>query len=156
VSGATVTFNPAATLTSLGTTLTITNGTVNFNSGEALSVASYSHSGGTLAGSDNLAITSGGTWSGGTMSGSGTTTVNSGATLALNTATLTLSRTLTNQGTVNHTVNASNGGTVTFQGGTINNAGAYNLTTAGGSPMQNTSGTNLFANSGTFSISVSA
>jgi hypothetical protein len=85
VSGGTVDFNPAATVTNIGGALTISGGTGNFNSGEALSVTTLTQSGGTLSGSDDLTVTGSMTWTstaaGSTQSGSGTTTIVSAASL---------------------------------------------------------------------------
>src|SRR5205823_3084841 len=104
----TVTFSAASTLSSLGPTLTVSSGAVNFNSGEAISVATINFSTGTIQGSDNITVPSGGSfnWSGaGTLGGSGTFTVAAGASGALtNNATQTLSgRTLVDAGTITQT-----------------------------------------------------
>src|SRR5262249_5948519 len=53
-SGGTTTFDPVSTLLGFGNSLTVSGGSTTFNSGESLSVASYSDTGGSLLGSDDL------------------------------------------------------------------------------------------------------
>jgi hypothetical protein len=73
-SGATVTFNPAATVEAVGETWTVMAGTVTFNSSQPLTPLIINFTGGTLTGSE--AINDGDLfWSGGSMTGSGITTV---------------------------------------------------------------------------------
>ncbi|MGF1525007.1 MAG: beta strand repeat-containing protein, partial [Leptolyngbyaceae cyanobacterium] len=53
--------------------LTITGGTVNFSTGNLLTADTFTQSGGTLTGSDDITVAGAATWSGGTHAGSGTT-----------------------------------------------------------------------------------
>lgn len=78
VTGGTATFNPEATLNSLGTHLGLTGGTLNLDSGEPINLSALFMSAGTLQGSDTLTVSTSAAWSGGTMGGSGTTNANSG------------------------------------------------------------------------------
>ncbi len=94
-SGATVTFNPAATLSAVGSTLTGSSGIVTLNSGEALTVTSLVLTGGTLTGSDNLTVTGPLTWRGGTLSGTGATTADEYSSLSG--SSMTLGRTFNNR-----------------------------------------------------------
>ena len=71
--GAALTMNPTAILTSLGTNVSVSGGTVTLNSGEALSATTLSLTGGTLGGTDTLTLSGATMWSGGTMTGAGTT-----------------------------------------------------------------------------------
>src|SRR5262249_35055717 len=80
VSNGTVTFEPSATLTSLGQLLTVSGGTAMFPAGTALSLPALTITGGTLTSGD-LTVTGLLTWSGGTISGAGTTTAQGGLTL---------------------------------------------------------------------------
>ena len=68
-------FNPASTVTNVGD-LAISGGTLNFSSGDTITVPSYTQSSGTLTGSDPLIVSGATIWSGGTMTGSGQTTAN--------------------------------------------------------------------------------
>ena len=72
---ATARFNPAATLNSLGTDVTLTNGVLDLNSGEAVALATLSLTtvGASLRGSDTVTVTNPINWISGDMRGSGTT-----------------------------------------------------------------------------------
>ncbi|HET8945508.1 MAG TPA: hypothetical protein VFQ07_00860, partial [Candidatus Polarisedimenticolia bacterium] len=71
--GSTVNINPSATVTSLGTTLAVSNGTLNLSSGEPIGITTLTMSGGVLGGADTVTVSGPSTWSGGTMQGAGTT-----------------------------------------------------------------------------------
>ena len=73
-------FNAAANLVSLGSNLSIGNGTFDLNSGEAVNLTSLSltASGATLRGSDTVSVTNQIVWTAGSMTGSGTTNANAG------------------------------------------------------------------------------
>ena len=73
VSGGVNTFNPASTVSSVGNSLAISVGTVNFNSGETIAPVTLSLTSGTLGGTDTVTVSGLATWSGGTMTGGGTT-----------------------------------------------------------------------------------
>ena len=79
--GGIVDFNPSATLTSLGSALSISGGEANFSSGEDLAVASFALTGGRLAGDADVTVSGPLDWSGGAMAGGGTTRVNGPSTL---------------------------------------------------------------------------
>lgn len=77
VVGGMTTIHADATVDNVGA-LVISGGTVDFSSGDAVEVTSYTHSGGTLTGSDTVLVSGLLTWTGGTMSGSGTTIASGG------------------------------------------------------------------------------
>jgi hypothetical protein len=80
---------------------TVDGGTVSFNSSVPVTSTNVTQSGGTLAGSGSLVVTSAYDWTAGTMGGSGVTTIASGATLTIHgTGYKSLSgRTIENDGT---------------------------------------------------------
>jgi putative metal-binding protein/thrombospondin type 3 repeat protein len=127
-SGVAVNFNPAATLTSLGTTLalTVASATANFNSGEAINITTLNHTTGTIGGSDVITVSGASSWGGGTMTGSGTTTFNGALSLNGTTARdITGGRTLNTNGTT--TWLASTGAVRTGQNSVINNNGTWDI-----------------------------
>src|SRR5262249_17365284 len=63
------------------TTLTLSGGTANFSSGAAIHTATLTQSAGTLTGSDTVTVSGLTTWYGGTMSGTGVTTAQGGLQL---------------------------------------------------------------------------
>jgi hypothetical protein len=153
VGSGTVNFNAAATVTSLGTTLALTNGTLNLSSGEPVTVVNFNESGGTLAGSDIVTASGASTWSGGFMGGVGTTTYNGALSLLGTTKVLNGGRHLTTNGTTTWT---GTGDIQTCQSGlncVIVNAGTWDIqnnqaiNAAGG-------GTTAFVNSGTIKKTV--
>ena len=155
VNGATVGFASASTITSKGTAMTVTLGTLNLTSGEAIALTTLTLSGGILSGSDNVTVSGAMTWSGGTMSGSGTTTIASGGTLDLLGVVKTLDgRTLNNAGTA-----TVSGPAVTL---TMANGAIFNNQASGSFEVQNDStiaslGTgSTFNNQGTFSRTLSS
>ena len=102
-SGGAVTFPSGVTLTSLGSALTVSGGSIDLSSGLSLSVPSLTVSGGTLTGSDAITATTTLNWSGGTMSGAGATNLAASGTMITSaTGYITLDgRTFNNAGTVN-------------------------------------------------------
>ena len=108
----------------VGHTTLNSGSTANFNTSTPITSATVTHSGGTLAGSGNLIVTSGYNWTSGTMSGSGVTTIASGATLSI-----------------------SGSGYKSFSGRTIENNGEA---TWSGSGDINGSGGAVFNNNGAF------
>src|SRR5436309_6648307 len=94
-------FRSTGNVTSVGNTLMVTAGTANFNS-NAISVASFNLSGGTVSGSASLNVPSNGTlnWTNGILGGTGTTTVAAGATFTLAGGQPRLERTLNNRKSV--------------------------------------------------------
>jgi hypothetical protein len=93
--GATVTFTSAATLTSIGSSLSVSAGSVTFSRGEALHLTNLAISGGTVTGSDDIMVSGNFNWNGGTLSGAGTITANGFCYLE---GTTTLGRTFNNAG----------------------------------------------------------
>ncbi|HEV8199575.1 MAG TPA: MopE-related protein, partial [Candidatus Polarisedimenticolia bacterium] len=153
VGSGTVNFNAAATVTSLGTTLALTNGTLNLSSGESVTVVNFNESGGTLTGSDIVTASGASTWSGGFMGGVGTTTYNGALSLLGPTKVLNGGRHLTTNGTTTWT---GTGDIQTCQSGlacVIVNTGTWDIqnnqaiNAAGG-------GTTAFVNSGTIKKTV--
>ena len=144
--GVTVNFAAAANVLNIGSTLTLSRGTVNFNSGELLTPTTLNVTGGTLGGSDTVTVSGPMTWNNnGTLSGSGAVNANGG--LTINGAAFISGRTLNNGGTA-----VWSAGTIgTGNGAVINNlAGATFETTFDGFPQNNVSGSRLFNNAGTF------
>ena len=91
--------------------------TLNVNAGSSASFASVALSGGTLGGDGNLTVTASLEQTGGTQSGSGTTAIGAAATGTIGAQ--SLSRNLSNQGTLN-----LNGTTLS---GSLSNGGAFNV-----------------------------
>ena len=121
--GAALTMNPTAILTSLGTNVSVSGGTVTLNSGEALSATTLSLTGGTLGGNDSITVSGATTWSGGTMTGAGTTVAQGGLTInGTGAKTLSGGRILEHQGT----------GSWTGSGAIVFGAGASTLRIASG------------------------
>ncbi len=98
VSGGTHTFHPGSFVGSIGDSLTISGGIIDFNSGDPITVEEYSQSGGTLDGNSDITVTDLLTWSAGVMQGEGTTFANNSTVLGGG-GTKTLDRTLENAGT---------------------------------------------------------
>jgi hypothetical protein len=132
----------------VSTGLTITGGSLSVNA--AGTVTTLSVSGGTLSGSGALTVTNTFNWSGGTLGGGGSLTVGNGisAALSLDNSSVTLGRTLNNNGTM--TWSGSNA--LVFSGGVFNNAGTVSASTSGST--MSVTGTGTFNNSGTFSVGV--
>ncbi|HVQ35009.1 MAG TPA: hypothetical protein VMT33_03285, partial [Candidatus Bathyarchaeia archaeon] len=81
IAGAAVTFGAASTLTSIGSALSVSSGSVSFGSGETVSPGTLAITAGTVQGSDTINVSGLTTWSGGTMTGAGTINANGGAAL---------------------------------------------------------------------------
>ena len=151
----TVNFNAAATVTGVGTTLTVSGGTLNLSSGEPINVTTLTQSSGTLGGSDTVTATGPSTWSGGTMAGNGATppsgtTIYSGALSisGINAHDLTSGRQLNTNGTTTWT------GTSDLR--TCGNSQTCVITNTGTWDIQNNQflslafgGTTTFVNNGT-------
>jgi outer membrane biosynthesis protein TonB len=120
------------------------------------SIAKVDLTGGTITGNGVLTITGGMGWSGGSMTGTGTTSLASGAAMAITGTSHTLSRPVTNSGTIN-----LNGGSLTFASGgsianlaaagVVNIAGDFNFDGSGGT-FNNNGSFNKTAGTGTASI----
>ncbi|HZN56120.1 MAG TPA: hypothetical protein VFB67_12450, partial [Candidatus Polarisedimenticolaceae bacterium] len=144
VSGSTVHFNPAATLTSVGSNLTISSGIADFNSGEGVTPATMTLSGGTLQGSDTVTISGLLTWSGGAMTGGATTVANGGIVISASTVKDLNPRLLRNAATATWTGT----GSIRLGGGaTIENNGTW--TAQSDAQMVTLSGGGTFKNAGT-------
>jgi hypothetical protein len=153
VGNGTVNFNAAATVTSLGTALAITGGTLNLSSGEPIAITTLTQSAGTLTGSDIVTASGASTWSGGFMGGVGTTTYNGALSLLGPTKVLQGGRHLTTNGATTWT---GTGDIQTCQSGltcVIVNAGTWDIqnnqaiNASGG-------GTTAFVNNGTIKKTV--
>src|SRR6185436_16023496 len=141
-SGGTINFNSAATVTGIGATLTAAGDAFNFNSGEAISPATMSLSGGTVGGTDTLNVSTLLTWTAGTMSGAGTTNVSGAMSIGgTGTKDLTSSRILNVSGpTTWPGVGQLRIGT----GSSINNTGTW--TCENDAPLETLNGTPAFHN----------
>ena len=123
IAGAAVTFGAASTLTSIGSALSVSSGSVSFGSGETVSPGTLAITAGTVQGSDTINVSGLTTWSGGTMTGAGTINANGGAALGTaSTKDLTGGRVLNTSGTTTWT---GTGIVRLGTGGTINNAGTW-------------------------------
>jgi filamentous hemagglutinin family protein len=177
VSGGSLTFNAGANLTNVGA-LSVSNGTLDLDSGEAVAASSLTQSGGAIAGADTLNVAGATAWSGGTMSGAGTTNANGGLTLSGGAKVLGAGRTLTNGAGQTATwsgagaIQVGNNATIDNRGtfddqstgtisqlvagdaATFDNAGAYTKTGAGTSRIDvafnnNAATSSLAVNAGT-------
>ncbi|HYV19767.1 MAG TPA: MopE-related protein [Verrucomicrobiae bacterium] len=166
VGSGTVNFNAAATVASLGTTLTLSNGTLNLSSGEPIGVTTLNMSAGTLTGSDIVTASGASTWSGGFMGGVGTTTYNGALTLSGGTKVLNGGRHLTTNGTTTWSTGAIqtcttgltcvivNGGTWDLQSdAVINLSGGGTSTFVNNGTLKKTGGTGISAFASSFSTS---
>ncbi len=141
------------------TTTTISAGTANFNGGAAHSTATLDLTGGTLGGTGNLTVTTGGTWSGGSVSGGGASlTIANGAAFNLTggAGKVVNSATLNNSGMLNL---AGAGNLVLNNGAIANNSGTLDIqtdadiaTTAGAGTLNNTGTVRKSAGAGTSTI----
>ncbi|MFN8544027.1 MAG: hypothetical protein U0807_07470 [Candidatus Binatia bacterium] len=123
--------------------LVLNGGTVNFNTGATIALASLNFQSGTLGGTDTINVASL-TWNSGTMQDSGTTTVAGTSTLSGSTKTLN-GRTLRNTGTMNWTagyLSFSNAGTLQNPTGATLDMKSDNTMSGGAS--------GTFDNAGTF------
>ncbi len=168
-SGATANFTgTSATLSAI----TLSGGTVNFStSSPSVSIAGLTQSGGTLNGADDVNVSGALSWTGGTMSGTGATNANGTLSISTSTAKI-LGRTLNSNGTgtsgtsVNlgfssGTLNIASATTFTADaaswtlastGGTVNNAGTFIKSTAGGAATLTFASGIAFHNSGTVDV----
>ncbi|MHC4219452.1 MAG: hypothetical protein ACYSU7_13480, partial [Planctomycetota bacterium] len=71
-SGGPYTFHADVTVLNVGDTLTISNGTVDFSSGETIAVTFHNQAAGVLTGSDDVTVSDLVTWTGGDIDGTGT------------------------------------------------------------------------------------
>ncbi len=148
-----ITFNVASTVTSIGSSLVVSGGTVNFNSGSVITPTTMNMTGGTVGGSDVITVSGLFTFNGGTLGGSGAFNANGGIEMSSGTRTLD-TRTLHNGGTATFSAVGyfylANGGLFDNKVGAAFDAqsdyGAY--------PSGSPSGT--FTNAGTFTRSTSA
>ena len=123
VSGGTVTFNAASTITGIGSPLTISGGTVNFSSGDPIDTTTLNFSGGSLGGTDTITVSGLTTWTGGGMSGAGTTYTDGGLSMSgAATKDLSGSRVLNTTG---NTTWAGTGGIRVGSGAAIHNTGIW-------------------------------
>ncbi len=99
---------------------------------------------GSLAGGADVTITGTLHWTGGTMSGAGSTIVALGGTLNI-TGGVTLSRTLIDDGTINHSA-----GSLALNGGTLVTQPLRKYHFSGTASIDASGGTNLITNSGVF------
>ena len=117
VTAGTYIFNTGTVVSGSGT-LGLTGGTLSIAQASAVN-SPWTISSGTLNGVGDVTANGVLTWSGGTMSGTGKTVVVAAGLLNLNTtASVTLSRILENNGTMNWAAGTSN---ILFAGGTLNN-----------------------------------
>ena len=146
-----VTFNAMATLTSLsGGPVVISSGTVTFDSGETpINVTTFDLTGGTLAGSDDVAASGLFTWTGGIMEGTGATTADGGMNIN-GTGTMSLRRTLVNA--AGQTATWTNGNIGFFGTATFDNQGTFRAEHAGNRSLVNQGGAGVkaFENAGSF------
>jgi hypothetical protein len=102
----------------------------------------------TFTGPGNLDITGSLSWNGGTFAGSGTMAVDAGGTMSVASfSTHTLSRMLSNSGTVNFA-----SGSITLNNGTFNNTVGGVVNMFGPIPYSAFNGSSLFSNSGRINI----
>jgi len=142
-----VNFSPPATVTSLGT-LNLVSGTLNFSTGTPIGVGAFTQTGGTLSGTDTVAIASNFAWSGGTHVGPGQTVFNGGATLATASAKTISGRTIVNP--VGQTVDWT-AGVINFgQGGEVVNNGTFRSTATSNTGFTLGGARTAFTNTGTF------
>src|SRR5262249_20631810 len=144
------------TLHNIGTTLSISGGTLNFLLGVPLTIPSLTMSSGFLNTPNDLTVAGLLTWTGGTMQGAGTTTAQGGMTLAGTTKTLD-GRNLTNPGTATWTAGHINfdKGAVLTNTGLLDDQGGANLNyTFGAAPSVVNSGTLRITTSSNTFISV--
>ncbi len=125
-----------------------TPGTVNFSTGEAVPVATVSHSSNTLTGSDTVNVSGLYTWSGGTQAGTGTTNANGGMILSGPGDKMLSGRTLVNAGTANL---IGTGSLLIGSGGVFQNNGTFDL--QGDAAIASGGGAAAFNNAGTFTKS---
>jgi len=166
--GGTHTLAVGATVMGVGM-LEISGGTLNLESGDTITVPSYTQSSGTLGGSDTLNVSGTTTWSGGIMRGQGVTNCNGGMAL-INSGTISLrdNRAINNAATATWTgagswsndtgttFNNLMGATINIQttgdffNGTFNNAGDLTKSSGGGDGITRITAT--FNNTGSVEV----
>jgi uncharacterized repeat protein (TIGR01451 family) len=145
----TVTFTNQATITDIGSNLEVIGGTVTFNSGETVAPDTFDFRGGTVTGSDDMAISGLFTWESGSHEGSGDTVASGGIALTA-TSFLALERHLTNA--IGSTAVYSGPGSLQINSpGVLTNAGTWDHQSDG-----SMSGSGTFDNEGTFLRTTSA
>jgi hypothetical protein len=112
IAGATVNMSNATDLQAFGNTLTLSSGTLNLNSGQMITLAMLSISGGTLNGSDDVIVNGSASWGSGTVSGSGKLRTNGTTTLSTSVVRTLNGRLWENAGAI-----LWNAGTMTFNSG---------------------------------------
>ncbi len=144
--------NSGTTVLNAANSLAVSGGTLTANT--ALSINTFTFSGGTLAGSGTVTIGGALTWTGGTMSGTGKAVVASTATLSINPGGgfVQLNQELDNQGAATWS-----SGEIRMFNGTINNSGSFTADTSSGVlsayGYPSPGGTaNAFNNSGTMTV----
>ena len=143
--GGIVNFTSTSTVTSIGSSLAVSTGAANFNSGETIAPATLTMSGGTLAGADTVSVSGLFTWSGGTLAGGGTTNANGGIAMSGNGFKDLNPRTLHNVGTA---VWAGTGGVRLGAASSIQNDGLWDA--QADATVSDLPGSGSFMNSGTF------
>jgi hypothetical protein len=148
--GGTANFNAAATVISVGSTMTITSGTANFSSGDAIDIMNLTISTGTLSGSDTVTVSGLFNWTGyGWVAGTGAFTTTGTTTISGTISGCALSgRTWTQSGTA--TITGSSNLRMIY-GAILNNTvgGIFNLNSSSGSPITKETSTSTFNNAGT-------
>ncbi|HYV20007.1 MAG TPA: hypothetical protein VFC25_13365 [Verrucomicrobiae bacterium] len=143
VTGGTLAFLPESTLTSLGTNVSLSFGTLDLRSGEAIALATLSVSSGTLKGSDTVSVSGAMNWSGGTLTEAGILNANGGVIMSsAGTKDISGGRVLNIAGTSTW---AGNGSIRIGTGGIIHNAGTLTAQTDAGITA-NIGGTGAFDN----------
>jgi len=148
VSGGTMTFDPAATVASLGGTASVAGGTLALNSGEPINVTTLTMSSGVLQGTDTITVSGTTTWTGGAMAGAGVTNADGGiAFTGAGVKDVTSSRVVNTAGSTTWAVSSTIrvGG-----GGSIRNTGTWDVQVSGS--INALTGAALFTNAsgGTF------
>ncbi len=143
ISGGTVNFDASTNVTSIGTILTdagtlnlpsgfslnglgnlVTigyNSTINFNTGNSISINSLTVNGGTIAGSDSIIITNNFDSQGSVLNGPGTVIIAAGCTMSISTNPVHVYGSFVNNGTFNWTSQSFGGS------GTMTNNGIINI-----------------------------
>jgi hypothetical protein len=138
------TVNITGEVSSVGSTLSVQNGTANFSSGESIGVTTLSIAAGNLTGSDTITVSGMLSWTGGTMSGTGSTIANGGIAISGTPGKVLNGRTLTNNGMATWS-----GGTLTAQGSAvINNPVTSSFDIRGDVTLNVSTGSGTFNNGG--------
>jgi len=148
VTGGTTNFNPGAIITSVGA-LSVSGGTANLVTGSPITAATFSQSGGTLTGIDNLTVSGMFTWTGGSMTGNAQTNANSGITLSGGSRTM-YGRILNSAGTATWTA----GYLGIYEGATFNNLSGASFLVQCDQPVYSSGAAGTFNNAGTFTKSI--